>query len=364
MKTYYETFAKSVADNVKEIDEVSEDRIGKVWNQGGRYQGKIIREVDHESEVLSYLTDVLFQTIDIREDLGEDYSSTQMIKNTKTKLDFLDLLEALLDTISWRSFVLKQAFITIAISLSNNNDKRTRVGIRNILTRCTAHTDSVFDLIDVCDGGYLMEKSDVKDWQKNLSKDIKFLKESKDWITVYRGFNTKKDESVRFSNNKKKADYYRQQEGMGFSFTLDKHIAYVFSLFFQLRVLRSTSKSGFHSYYEDLVKEVHKHSRVIGHATIGRYVVHRDNIKGYHNRSSEREIVCDYRDVKLINYKFLSDISFNNKELLKMESVISGTHHTILPYLKKDKNSWINKNWNNQYKVSKDQAVIFSKTKK
>ena len=40
MKTYYETFAKSVADNVKEIDDVSEDRIGKVWNQGGRYQGK------------------------------------------------------------------------------------------------------------------------------------------------------------------------------------------------------------------------------------------------------------------------------------------------------------------------------------
>ena len=87
MKTYYETFAKSVADNVKEIDDVSEDRIGKVWNQGGRYQGKIIREVDHESEVLSYLTDVLFQTIDIREDLGEDYSSTQMIKNTKKNTD-------------------------------------------------------------------------------------------------------------------------------------------------------------------------------------------------------------------------------------------------------------------------------------
>ena len=363
MKSYYQTFAKSIADNVKMLDDKADDRIGKVWNQGGKYQGKIIREIDHESEVLDYVTDALFQAIDIRENVRSDYSSDQLIKGSQTKLEFLDLLEALLDTISWRSFVLKQAFITIAISFSNNNEKRTRVGIRNVLTRCTADVNSVLELIEECDG-IGSDKGTSKLWQKDLSKDVKFIQDSKDWVTVYRGFNTKKDESIRYSNNKKKADYYRQQEGMGFSFTLDKYVAYAFSLFFQLRVLRSSSKSGWHSYYEELVQEVDKHSRVIGRSTIGRYVVHRDNIKGYHNRSSEREIVCDYRDVKLINYNFLSDIKFNNKELLKWESIISAGHDKIVLQLKKDKNSWINKNWNKQYKVSKDQEVIFLKTKK
>ena len=363
MKSYYETFARSIADNVKKLEDASEDRIGKVWNQGGKYQGKIIREIDHESEVLDYVLVSLMRTIGMSEKLGEDYSSTQMIKGTQTKLEFLDLLEALLETISWRSFVLKQAFITIAISFSNNNEKRTRVGIRNVLTRCTADINSVLELIEECDG-IGSDEGTSKLWQKNLHEDVKFIQDSKDWVTVYRGFNTKKDESIRYSNNKKKADYYRQQEGMGFSFTLDKYVAYAFSLFFQLRVLRSTSKSGWHSYYEELVQEVDKHSGVIGHATIGRYVVHRDNIKGYHNRNSEREIVCDYRDVKLINYNFLSDIKFNNKELLKWESIISAGHDKIVLQLKKDKNSWINKNWNKQYKVSKDQEVIFLKTKK
>ena len=53
-------------------------------------------------------------------------------------------------------------------------------------------------------------ENNKEDYTEDMN-DIKFLQnkiDNNDWVTVYRGFNTKNEESIRFSNNKNKKNTF------------------------------------------------------------------------------------------------------------------------------------------------------------
>ena len=381
----YRIWASHVNDNLTKLDKAGEKRIGKVWDSKddqdkisydtrtkfekqwerydkdyGKFKNKVITEDIHEAVLLLYLVQDFHAQIDrgATEMSNADGTINKFIAGTDVQFDFKESIEAMLEKVNFRSERLKQAFICIAICFSDNNKASVRGVIRNILNRNFQHIDDVLDLI------YALENVKKHSYahKKESLQDIKHIRNTDEYLTVYRGFNTKKDESIRYSKNKNKADYYRQVEGMGFSFTLDKYVAFCFGIFFQLRMLR-VGGSFFQSYTK-LLGNVDKQRKWIGHATVGRYVIHKDHIKGYHNTGFEREIVCDYRDAKLIDYKFISDINFNSKSLFNLDNKIYETHDKIKKEILKDKSNWINKHWNKDYKVSKEQDKVFAKTKK
>ena len=381
----YRQWSNHLNDNLIKLNKAGEKRIGKVWDikddqekkkwdtrskfekqweryddQYGQFKNKVITEDIHEAILLHYMVTDFYSQIDrgATEMSNADGSISKFISGTTIQFDFKESIEAALDVVNFRSARLKQAFLCIAISFSDNNKASIRGVIRNLLNRNFQHIDEVLDLM------YALEivKNHEFSLKKETLKDIKQIKNTDEYLTVYRGFNTKKDESVRYSKNKNKADYYRQMEGMGFSFTLDKYVAFCFGIFFQLRMLR-VGGSFFQSYTK-LLGNVDKQRKWIGHATVGRYVIHKDHIKGYNNTGFEREIVCDYRDAKLIDYKFISDINFQSKSLFNLDTNIYETHNIIKKEIIKDKSNWINKHWNKDYKVSKEQDKIFAKTKK
>jgi hypothetical protein len=381
----YRLWADHLNRNLIKLNEAGEKRIGKVWDikddqekkkwdtrdkfekqwedfdeQYGQFKNKVITEDIHEAVLLYYMISDFHSQIDrgVMETSNADGSINKFISGTTIQFDFKESIESVLDIVNFRSARLKQAFICFAIAFSDNNKASIRGVIRNLLNRNFQHIDDVLDLV------YALEnvKSHEFSLKKETLKDIKKIKNTDEYLTVYRGFNTKKDESIRYSKNKKKADYYRQVEGMGFSFTLDKYVAFCFGVFFQLRMLR-VGGSFFQSYTK-LLGNVDKQRKWIGHATVGRYVIHKDHIKGYNNTGYEREIVCDYRDAKLIDYKFISDINFNSKSLFNLDTNIYKSHDVIKKEIRKDKSNWINKHWNKDYKVSKEQDKVFSKTKK
>ena len=381
----YRIWASHVNDNLTKLDKAGEKRIGKVWDSKddqrkiaydtrdkfekqwerydkdyGKFKNKVITEDIHEAVLLLYLVQDFHAQIDrgATEMSNADGTINKFIAGTDVQFDFKESIEAMLEKVNFRSERLKQAFISIAICFSDNNKASVRGVIRNILNRNFQHIDDVLDLI------YALENVKKHSYahKKESLQDIKHIRNTDEYLTVYRGFNTKKDESIRYSKNKNKADYYRQVEGMGFSFTLDKYVAFCFGIFFQLRMLR-VGGSFFQSYTK-LLGNVDKQRKWIGHATVGRYVIHKDHIKGYNNTGFEREIVCDYRDAKLIDYKFISDINFNSKSLFNLDNKIYETHDKIKKEILKDKSNWINKHWNKDYKVSKEQDKVFAKTKK
>ena len=381
----YRQWANHLNGNLIKLDEAGEKRIGKVWDskddqekkkwdtrdkfekqwesydkQYGQFKNKVITEDIHEAVLLHYMVSDFHSQIDrgVMETSNADGSINKFISGTTIQFDFKESIESVLEIVNFRSARLKQAFICFAIAFSDNNKASIRGVIRNLLNRNSQHIDDVLDLV------YALEnvKSHEFSLKKETLKDIKKIKNTDEYLTVYRGFNTKKDESIRYSKNKKKADYYRQVEGMGFSFTLDKYVAFCFGIFFQLRMLR-VGGSFFQSYTK-LLGNVDKQRKWIGYATVGRYVIHKDHIKGYNNTGYEREIVCDYRDAKLIDYKFISDINFNSKSLFKLDTNIYKSHDVIKKEIVKDKSNWINKHWNKDYKVSKEQDKVFAKTKK
>ena len=385
-RSQYRVWANQVNEQITKLDKAGEKRIGKVWDiqddtqrnltkdqasafeyqfarydkQYGKFKNKVITEDIHEAILLHYMVTDFYSQIDegMTEMSNADGSITKFISGTRVEFDFKEALEAVLDVVTFRSSRLKQAFVCVVISLSDNNKASVRSVIRNFLNRSFQHIDDILDLI------YALEN--VKDHayahKKETLQDIKHIRNTDEYLTVYRGFNTKKDESVRYGKNKNKADYYRQMEGMGFSFTLDKYVAFCFGIFFQLRMLR-VGGSFFQSYTK-LLGNVDKQRKWIGHATVGRFVIHKDHIKGYHNTGYEREIVCDYRDAKLIDYKFISDINFQSKSLFNLDTNIYKTHDIMKKLIIKDKSNWINKHWNKDYKVSKEQDKVFAKTKK
>ena len=72
--------------------------------------------------------------------------------------------------------------------------------------------------------------------------------------------------------------------------------------------------------------------------------------------------MCDYRDAKLIDYKFISDLNLNSKELDKISQGEMMTYQ--LKELNKMTDSKIHKWWKTSYKVKKDIESLLLKTKK
>ena len=315
---------------------------------------KAVADQDTELKKRALSCDIVIEMFkDLR---GDDYKEDlNNIVDRSNDFNFIDALESCYSNIKFYDEFSRHRFLIKGCTHSNNSDKRTRVGIRNLLNNTNINLNEYLDNYQKLGLTYYK-----KHMHQNLKDKINYIKNN-EWITVYRGFNTKGTEEIRTSNNKNKADYYRQQEGMGFSFSMNKYIAYIFSFSFQNNLLHFHENYGASSSESELKSQAEQLEKLIGRATIGRFVIHRDNIKGVSFGRGEDEIMCDYRDAKLINYRFISDIFLKSKQIQKIKShKVTGSAE----YIRKDKDHWINKNWKTAYKVSKEQAKIFAKTKK
>jgi len=281
------------------------------------------------------------------------------IVDNNSEFNQVEFIETFYRKIRFVDDFTRQLFLARAISETNNNNRKSRVAIRNLLETVRVDLNEYVDLYNdfIQNSGVFRKQHNFKESKANCE----YLKQN-EWITVYRGFNTRHLEEIRSSNNKKQSAYYRQKEGMGFSFTLNKKVAFLFSILYQARLLRSTSGYGFNVSHNDMKEEIHKHRSSIGRASIGRYVIHRDNIKCMEFGRSESEVMCDYRDAKLIDYKFISDLNLNSKELDKISQGEMMTYQ--LKELNKMTDSKIHKWWKTSYKVKKDIESLLLKTKK
>ena len=281
------------------------------------------------------------------------------IVDNNSEFNQVEFIETFYRKIRFIDDFTRQLFLARAISETNNNNRKSRVAIRNLLETVSVDLNEYVDLYNdfIQNSGVFRKQHNFKESKANCE----YLKQN-EWITVYRGFNTRHLEEIRSSNNKKQSAYYRQKEGMGFSFTLNKKVAFLFSILYQARLLRSTSGYGFNVSHNDMKEEIHKHRSSIGRASIGRYVIHRDNIKCMEFGRSESEVMCDYRDAKLIDYKFLSDLNLNSKELSQISQ--GDLFENQMKQLDKMKDSKIYKWWKTDYKVKKDIESLLLKTKK
>jgi len=281
------------------------------------------------------------------------------IVDNNSEFNQVEFIETFYRKIRFVDDFTRQLFLARAISETNNNNRKSRVAIRNLLETVRVDLNEYVDLYNdfIQNSGVFRKQHNFKESKANCE----YLKQN-EWITVYRGFNTRHLEEIRSSNNKKQSAYYRQKEGMGFSFTLNKKVAFLFSILYQARLLRSTSGYGFNVSHNDMKEEIHKHRSSIGRASIGRYVIHRDNIKCMEFGRSESEVMCDYRDAKLIDYKFLSDLNLNSKELSQISQ--GEMLEDQMKQLDKMKDSKIYKWWKTDYKVKKDIESLLLKTKK
>tara|TARA_B100000787_G_scaffold112386_1_gene83688 strand:- start:124 stop:1143 length:1020 start_codon:yes stop_codon:yes gene_type:complete len=281
------------------------------------------------------------------------------IVDNNSEFNQVEFIETFYRKIRFVDDFTRQLFLARAISETNNNNRKSRVAIRNLLETVSVDLNEYVDLYNdfIQNSGVFRKQHNFKESKANCE----YLKQN-EWITVYRGFNTRHLEEIRSSNNKKQSAYYRQKEGMGFSFTLNKKVAFLFSILYQARLLRSTSGYGFNVSHNDMKEEIHKHRSSIGRASIGRYVIHRDNIKCMEFGRSESEVMCDYRDAKLIDYKFLSDLNLNSKELSQISQ--GEMLEDQMKQLDKMKDSKIYKWWKTDYKVKKDIESLLLKTKK
>ena len=281
------------------------------------------------------------------------------IVDNNSEFNQVEFIETFYRKIRFVDDFTRQLFLARAISETNNNNRKSRVAIRNLLETVSVDLNEYVDLYNdfIQNSGVFRKQHNFKESKANCE----YLKQN-EWITVYRGFNTRHLEEIRSSNNKKQSAYYRQKEGMGFSFTLNKKVAFLFSILYQARLLRSTSGYGFNVSHNDMKEEIHKHRSSIGRASIGRYVIHRDNIKCMEFGRSESEVMCDYRDAKLIDYKFLSDLNLNSKELSQISQ--GDMLEDQMKQLDKMKDSKIYKWWKTDYKVKKDIESLLLKTKK
>ena len=281
------------------------------------------------------------------------------IVDNNSEFNQVEFIETFYRKIRFIDDFTRQLFLARAISETNNNNRKSRVAIRNLLETVSVDLNEYVDLYNdfIQNSGVFRKQHNFKESKANCE----YLKQN-EWITVYRGFNTRHLEEIRSSNNKKQSAYYRQKEGMGFSFTLNKKVAFLFSILYQARLLRNTSGYGFNVSHNDMKEEILKHRSSIGRASIGRYVIHRDNIKCMEFGRSESEVMCDYRDAKLIDYKFLSDLNLNSKELSQISQ--GDLFENQMKQLDKMKDSKIYKWWKTDYKVKKDIESLLLKTKK
>ena len=327
---------------------------------------------------------VIEYTNQIVKDYSEQYSEEEQTWNEKItylvgnmmscfsqveNATFIKVLENLVKRNIFDDEYQRKLFLSIAIVSSNSNDIQQQAKLKKLMRETPTLRNSTF--YDVCSKFYKekysqMEKeqsnpkyaSELKDLVKNFNVDASILKSNR-YITIYRGFNTRRDKQIRYSNRKNDSDYFRQNEGAGISFTLDKYIAYGFSTSHQFKLLRKDGM-GFTTPYE-MMKMLATENKSVGRMTLGRYVVHTDNIFAYVNTRREREVLVDPRFAKLIDYKFVSDLGINAKEMELIGQTLCTVDYTEWEkYLKRLGNqSWINTHYKNDYRVTKKIEELF-----
>ena len=138
------------------------------------------------------------------------------IVDNNSEFNQVEFIETFYRKIRFIDDFTRQLFLARAISETNNNNRKSRVAIRNLLETVSVDLNEYVDLYNdfIQNSGVFRKQHNFKESKANCE----YLKQN-EWITVYRGFNTRHLEEIRTSNNKKQSAYYRQKEGMGFSFT-------------------------------------------------------------------------------------------------------------------------------------------------
>ena len=323
-------------------------------------------EIEFKKEVTE--DDVTYVTV------GTTWSQLQsfddMVK--EKQLRYVAILSGILNRTKWDSELAKSLFFNATINRTNMNDREDHQVIRKELSNLKITGVDLFQHFR----NYTSVLIKLKALQKiqvstGLSKidthknDVEYLTNN-EYVTVYRGFNTRQKKRVRKSSDKNNKDYYKQLDGSGFSFTLDKYVAFSFSYMWQLQNYTTLIEE------DDKDRELlfKKYSKIIGYATIGKYLVKRSDISFYTNDSSEREVILNDRKAKLIDYKILSDeVTSITLDKNKGDKNLLGdiqswkAEHKIannMLYYKKHKNLWINKNWNTEIKITNKLKSLFN----
>jgi len=190
-----------------------------------------------------------------------------------------------------------------------------------------------------------------KKWSDVIIDDCKYLNRN-EYITIYRGFNTRNLKKIRKSNDKRKSDYYLQDEGTGYSFSLCKFTTLAFSYRYQLRKNNEIIESESSLETRDKLRE-----KLIGRATIGRYVVKTEDVKFYCNARNEREIMVNDRNVRLIDYKFVSDMRMRMGDIRYLTE--GGSTSSMSKGVQKFSKHWINNNWKFDVNITKQIEDLF-----
>lgn len=208
----------------------------------------------------------------------------------------------------------------------------------------------------------LKQKSDTNLQEKietrfnNYLSDLDLIS-SKDYIYIYRGFHTYDESKIRMSNDKDSKKYFKQKEGAGVSYSLDKRLAYLFStnIFSQVMFSNANPRALTLQSYNDYKTSNKFKNLPFGRATFARYLVRKKDLIFLSNMMSEREVTVHPDDVLLVDYKFISNKEYESTafDVLKVlqpvaERDVQFTFDQGVKMIEqKDefKNHWINTKW-------------------
>lgn len=126
-------------------------------------------------------------------------------------------------------------------------------------------------------------------------------------VVIYRGFVVSGTNRVRRSTDRNSPKYFQQNEGSGFSYTLDEDIALTFAARAaytyteKLAKMRTKGKAQLTNFQQCLDQFFYSG----GHPYVGRYVVSKEDIVLVITDKGEDEIVANPDDVRLQSYKVL-----------------------------------------------------------
>jgi len=197
-----------------------------------------------------------------------------------------------------------------------------------------------------------LKKDEKEEVLKNYLSDLDLVS-SKDYIYIYRGFHTYDESKIRMSNDKDSKKYFKQKEGSGVSYSLDKRLAYIFSTnIYSIVNFHNASRAlSLESNLE--YKKTKKFKNLpFGRATIARYLVRKKDLIFISNMMNEREVTVHPDDALLVDYKFISDKEYESEAFnsLKLYEMNSGnkTYSDGVRMIKESedfKNHWINTKW-------------------
>lgn len=180
---------------------------------------------------------------------------------------------------------------------------------------------------------------------------------SNDYIYIYRGFHTYDESKIRMSNDKDSKKYFKQKEGAGVSYSLDKRLAYLFStnIFSQVMFTNTNPRALTMTSYDDYKTSNKFRNLPFGRATFARYLVRKKDLIFLSNLMSEREVTVHPDDVLLVDYKFISNKEYESTafDILKVTQPVAKREGVftfekgvrMIEQMDEFKNHWINTKW-------------------